>query len=211
MRSSVSCVGVETHRLAREQAIDPGAPLLPDAPRLNARGARPDPGAVQHRDRRAALREVERDREADDAGADDHDVRPRAHAPELRLVEMFDYAERQRRLAERMEAEDVDVLFLAPSADLEYLTGVERQIPNFGEASYANGWVAGAFFSPGRTRSSCFPRMFVAFDLQEEPDGRARRRQRDGRRLCDVRASRARPRLDTALSQSATASGPRRS
>jgi Xaa-Pro aminopeptidase len=42
---------------------------------------------------------------------------------------VFDYAERQRRLAERMEAEGIDVLFLAPSADLEYLTGVERQVP----------------------------------------------------------------------------------
>src|SRR5438876_5340837 len=62
---------------------------------------------------------------------------------------VFDYAGRQRRLAERMEAEAVDVLFLGPSADLEYLTGVERQIPNFGEAAYANGWVAGAFLRPG--------------------------------------------------------------
>jgi hypothetical protein len=41
-----------------------------------------------------------------------------------------------------MDAEGVDVLFLAPSADLEYLTGVERQVPNFGGASYANGWIA---------------------------------------------------------------------
>ena len=84
---------------------------------------------------------------------------------------MFDYAERERRLAERMEAEDGDVLFLAPSADLEYLTGVERQIPNFGEASYANGWVAGAFLSPGTDPIFVFPRMFVAFDLQEELEG----------------------------------------
>jgi len=84
---------------------------------------------------------------------------------------VFDYAERQRRLAERMEAEDVDVLFLAPSADLEYLTGVERQIPSFGEASYANGWVAGAFLSPGADPVFVFPRMFAAFDLHEEPQG----------------------------------------
>ena len=69
--------------------------------------------------------------------------------PRLRVSVMFDYRERRRRLGERMEAEGVDVLFLAPSADLEYLTGVERQIPNFGEASYAHGWVAGAFFRPG--------------------------------------------------------------
>src|SRR3954453_14276466 len=70
-----------------------------------------------------------------------------------------------------MEAEGVDALFLAPSADLEYLTGVERQIPNFGEASYPSGWVTGAFFVPGAEPVFVFPRMFVAFDLKEEPRG----------------------------------------
>lgn len=70
-----------------------------------------------------------------------------------------------------MEAEGVDVLFLAPSADLEYLTGVERQIPNFGEASYPSGWVTGAFFVPGSEPVFVFPRMFVAFDLREQPEG----------------------------------------
>jgi len=84
---------------------------------------------------------------------------------------MFDYADRQRRLAQRMEAEAVEVLFLGPSADLEYLTGVERQIPNFGEAAYANGWVAGAFLRPGAEPIFVFPRMFAAFDLREEPEG----------------------------------------
>jgi Xaa-Pro aminopeptidase len=70
-----------------------------------------------------------------------------------------------------MEAEGVDVLFLAPSADLEYLTGVERQIPNFGEASYPSGWVTGAFFVPGSEPVFVLPRMFVAFDLREPPRG----------------------------------------
>jgi Xaa-Pro aminopeptidase len=84
---------------------------------------------------------------------------------------MFDYAERRGRLAERMEAEGVDALFLAPSADLEYLTGVERQVPNFGEASYAHGWLTGAFFRPGSEPVFLFPRMFAAFDLREQPDG----------------------------------------
>jgi Xaa-Pro aminopeptidase len=84
---------------------------------------------------------------------------------------VFDYAERQGRLAERIEAEGVDILFLAPSADLEYLTGVERQIPNFGEASYPSGWVTGAFFVPGSDPVFVFPRMFAAFDLREQPRG----------------------------------------
>src|SRR4051812_42483704 len=84
---------------------------------------------------------------------------------------MFDFAERQRRLSERLEAEGIDALFLAPSADLKYLTGVERQIPSFGEASYAHGWITGAFFRPGREPVFLFPRMFAAFDLREEPAG----------------------------------------
>jgi Xaa-Pro aminopeptidase len=84
---------------------------------------------------------------------------------------VFDYAERQRRLAERMAEDDVEVVFLAPSADLEYLTGIERQIPTFGEASYANGWVTGAFFRRDRDPVFVFPRMFAAFDLREEPAG----------------------------------------
>src|SRR5438067_8045752 len=84
---------------------------------------------------------------------------------------MFDYAARRQRLTEKMEAENVDLLFLAPSADLEYLTGVERQIPHFGQVSYAHGWVGGAFFRPDADPVFVFPRMLVAFDLQEEPDG----------------------------------------
>ena len=84
---------------------------------------------------------------------------------------MFDYAARQQRLSERLERDGIAALFLAPSADLEYLTGVERSIPSFGEASYAHGWVNGAFFRPNREPVFLFPRMFHAFDLREEPQG----------------------------------------
>jgi len=84
---------------------------------------------------------------------------------------MFDYAERRRRLGDALEAAGVDALFLAPSADLEYLTGVERQIPNFGEVSYAHGWVTGAFFRPGADPVFVVPRMFAAFDLRERLEG----------------------------------------
>jgi Xaa-Pro aminopeptidase len=84
---------------------------------------------------------------------------------------MFDYTERRRKLGERMEGEGIDVLFLAPSADLEYLTGVERQVPNFGEVAYAHGWVTGAFFRPGADPVFVLPRMFAAFDVRKEPDG----------------------------------------
>ena len=84
---------------------------------------------------------------------------------------MFDYVARRQRLYERMEAEAVEAIFLAPSADLEYLTGVERQVPNFGEVSYAHGWLTGALLRPGAEPIFLFPRMYATFDLPHPPEG----------------------------------------
>jgi Xaa-Pro aminopeptidase len=84
---------------------------------------------------------------------------------------VFDFAARRKRLGERMEAEGLEALFLAPSADLEYLTGVERQIPNFGEVAYAHGWVTGALLRPNADPVFLFPRMYATFDLPHRPDG----------------------------------------
>ena len=84
---------------------------------------------------------------------------------------MFDYAARRRRLSERMEREGMDAIFLSPSADLEYLTGLERQVPNFGEVSYAHGWVTGAFLRRKADPIFLFPRMFATFDLPRRPEG----------------------------------------
>src|SRR5690242_1581971 len=84
---------------------------------------------------------------------------------------MFDYASRRRRLGERLEAEGIAALFLGPSADLEYLTGVERPAPSFGQALYQHGWVTGAFFRPRAEPMFVVPRMFATFDLREPPDG----------------------------------------
>ena len=87
---------------------------------------------------------------------------------------MFDYASRRRRLGESLEAEGVAALFLGPSADLEYLTGVERPVPSFGQPLYAHGWVTGAFFRPGAEPVFVLPRMFATFDLRERARGRGR-------------------------------------
>jgi Xaa-Pro aminopeptidase len=84
---------------------------------------------------------------------------------------MFDYAARRRRLAERMAAEGISACFLSPSADLEYLTGLERQVPNFGEVSYAHGWITGAFIRPDADPVFLLPRMYAAFDLPVQPEG----------------------------------------
>jgi Xaa-Pro aminopeptidase len=72
---------------------------------------------------------------------------------------------RRERLFETLEAAGLDALFVPPSADLEYLTGLERDLPTFGEITYASGWVTGAFLAPGREPLFVLPRMFVAFHL----------------------------------------------
>jgi len=70
-----------------------------------------------------------------------------------------------------MREEGVDVLFLGLSSDLEYLSGVERGIPFFGQSSYPHGWVAGAFYRPDAEPVFVLPRMVVVFDLPVRPEG----------------------------------------
>jgi Xaa-Pro dipeptidase len=84
---------------------------------------------------------------------------------------VLDYAERRRKLAGQMRERSVDLLFLAPSSDLEYLTGVERTIPTFGQSEYAHGWVAGAFFRPEREPVFVLPRMMTLFDVAGDLPG----------------------------------------
>jgi Xaa-Pro aminopeptidase len=78
---------------------------------------------------------------------------------------MFDYKARRKRMDEVLAGEGVDAMFLGPSSDHEYLTGIERMIPTFGNVSYAHGWVAGAFFRPGKEPVHILPRMYAEFDL----------------------------------------------
>jgi Xaa-Pro aminopeptidase len=103
-----------------------------------------------------------------------------------------EYAERRERLSARMEKRGIDALFVPQSSDLEYLTGLERDVPSFGQSAYAHGWVLGAFIVPGEEPLYVLPRMFVAFHLwgeapsnsivvKEDDDGRALFRQATAR------------------------------
>ncbi len=80
----------------------------------------------------------------------------------------FDYAARRAALSERMDAKGIDLMFLPPSADLEYLTGMHRRVPAFGNVGYPHHWVAGGLFAPGQEPVFVLPRMITEFDL---PDG----------------------------------------
>jgi Xaa-Pro aminopeptidase len=92
----------------------------------------------------------------------------------LRVVAISaeEYASRRERLGAVLEEQGLDAIFVPPSADLEYLTGVERDLPTFGNISYAHGWVTGAFLAPARDPLFVLPRMFAAFHLGgSPPDG----------------------------------------
>lgn len=82
-----------------------------------------------------------------------------------------EYAARRERLGELLRDRQIDALFVPPSSDLEYLTGIQRDLPTFGQSSYAHGWVAGAFVAPGREPLYVLPRMFVLFHLWGEEPG----------------------------------------
>jgi Xaa-Pro aminopeptidase len=64
-----------------------------------------------------------------------------------------------------MGASGIDLMFLPISGDLEYLTGVPRRAPSFGNVQYAHMWTAGGFLSPGRDPVLVVPRMMASFDL----------------------------------------------
>lgn len=76
-----------------------------------------------------------------------------------------EYAERRARFAAKLREQRIDALFVAPSSDLEYLTGLERDLPSFGNVHYAHGWVTGALIAPDREPLYVLPRMFVTFHL----------------------------------------------
>ncbi|MBA3475573.1 MAG: aminopeptidase P family protein [Actinobacteria bacterium] len=84
-------------------------------------------------------------------------------------IESEEYAERRERLSALLVEHGLDALFLPPSSDLEYLTGLHRDLPSFGHLSYAHGWVAGAFLVPGREPAFVLPRMVVEFHLDGKP------------------------------------------
>ena len=83
----------------------------------------------------------------------------------------FDYEERRRALEPVLDDAGVAAMWLPIGADLEYLTGLGRRVPTFGEVNYAHGWVAGAFLAPGRDPIFILPRNYVEFDLPEGVPG----------------------------------------
>ena len=60
-------------------------------------------------------------------------------------------------------AEAADLAFLPPSADLQYLIGVPRDIPNYGAVIHPGAWLEGAWLSPNHAPVLALPRMTAEF------------------------------------------------
>lgn len=78
---------------------------------------------------------------------------------------MIDYAARLERVWAAMDADGLELLFLPPQTDLEWLTGLERRLPSFGDIGYTHHWVAGGLVAVGRAPLFVLPRMIREFDL----------------------------------------------
>ena len=71
----------------------------------------------------------------------------------------------QKRLAafqERLEGQ-ADLAFFPLSSDLQYLTGVPRDIPNYGAVVHPGDWLEGAWLSPNQEPILALPRMTAEF------------------------------------------------
>ncbi len=78
------------------------------------------------------------------------------------------YAERLTRARQAMEQQGIDLLFLTPSANMQYLTGIERDRPNFGNVNYPGGWVYSTLIGREKEPVVVAPRMVAEFDLPAE-------------------------------------------
>ena len=90
---------------------------------------------------------------------------------------MIDYSKRLLRVQQAMQQQNIDLMFLPPSANLHYVTGIPREEQNFGNTMYPGDWMTGAWITPGSAPGLTVPRMmadfhssFSGFDVRVLPD-----------------------------------------
>ncbi len=82
---------------------------------------------------------------------------------------MASYAERLTRFQNGL-TNQADLVFFPIGTDLDYLTGLHRDIPNYGRNLHPGMWLEGAWIAPGKDPILTLPRMTVEFGLSEGLD-----------------------------------------
>lgn len=82
---------------------------------------------------------------------------------------MFDYSQRLARVQQTMADHGIDLLFLNASTNLQYLTGIARDEPNYGNTMYPGEWLTGAWVPQQGAPILTLPRMLADFHLGAIP------------------------------------------
>lgn len=75
---------------------------------------------------------------------------------------MMNYTERVQLFQQRLGS-SADMAFFPISADLQYLTGVPRDIPTYGWTMHPGVWLEGLWLAPGKEAVLTLPRMTAEF------------------------------------------------
>ncbi len=81
----------------------------------------------------------------------------------------IDYGQRLTRVQHALTIAGIDFMFISFSANLHYLTGIERGEPNYGNTQYPGQWLAGAWIPQDGVPVLTLPRMLADFHLGELP------------------------------------------
>ncbi|MGI9145626.1 MAG: M24 family metallopeptidase [Chloroflexota bacterium] len=79
----------------------------------------------------------------------------------------MDTSSRIERARAQMERLGIDLLYLAPGANAQYLSGWRRNRPHFGNVNYPGGWIQGLFLGLRQGPTLAVPRMVADFDLEQ--------------------------------------------
>ena len=82
----------------------------------------------------------------------------------------MNYTQRLKQFQAQL-ADIADVAFFPVSADLQYLTGVPRDIPNYGAVMHPGAWLEGAWVTPQHAPVLALPRMTAEFGGLERVEG----------------------------------------
>lgn len=79
-------------------------------------------------------------------------------------------AGRLERVRAQMDRYGIELLFLPPGSNLEWLIGLRRERPSYTNILYPGGWLYGAFIGLDRGPVLVLPRMVAEFDVADLPD-----------------------------------------